>query len=107
MADRVLIMRGTTEQYGLPALMQTLGLGRQHMVLELFEAGQRVAAISVKAGQVLRVEPTTRDPRQILCEVLRSGRDWDFTVSRVADIAFEQPLGTVGDMLDAAADAAE
>jgi len=97
-------MRGSLQEFGLPEVLQVVGVSRQHTVIELrTPEGQRRGAIQMKAGQVLSCEHEGKRGSDAFFELFEQAPEM-FHVFRIPDAsAYPATLGPLTKLLMAAA----
>ncbi len=100
-ATRARMMQGRLDEFDLRTLIQTIGMGRSYVELEILnEGGSKVGIVGIKAGYI--VSARTRDSQGIaaMSELLRSPTSFEFAVFRIdAELGAREALGTVSEIL--------
>lgn len=104
MGRYTLVMRGSLTEFGLPEVLQVVGVSRQHTVIELSTPdGRRRGAIQMKAGQVLSCEHAGKRGSDAFFELFERAPEV-FHVFRLPDATtYPEPLGPLTNLLLAAA----
>jgi hypothetical protein len=94
------VMRGSTNEFDLPTLMQALSISRQYTGIEVSdERGAPVGTVVLKSGKVVSAETPRRQGLGALRELSRVGSDHHFFVFRT-DLSDERDaLGSVANLL--------
>lgn len=99
-ADRTPIMAGLLSEFDVPTLLQTLGVGRQYVGLEVHDGGTLVGQIMVKAGMVVSASAGELSGVAAFRKVVQSPTSFSFDMFRTtAAVPAGEPLGPMHRLL--------
>lgn len=97
-AEPELILRGRLQEVDLGTLLSALQLGRQHLTLDLFDAGGgHHGSVSVKSGRVVSASVGDKTGAAAVRQLLQSDDAAEFSVRlQPADAVLDvEPIGTI------------
>lgn len=97
---RTAVMRGSTNEFDLPTLMQALSISRQYTGIEVSDdRGGLVGRIFLKSGTVVSAETPRRKGLGALHELVHVGSGYQFFVFRTEMADVRGAIGTLADVL--------
>jgi hypothetical protein len=98
--ERVHVMDGLLSEFDLPTLLQTVGVGRQHLGLEVREGAAVVGTISMKAGMLISARTEGQSGLPALERLFACPGHCRFAIFRIAgDVPAGDPLGPIPKLL--------
>ncbi|MGE0871205.1 MAG: DUF4388 domain-containing protein [Kofleriaceae bacterium] len=98
-SSRVRVMEGSLAEFDVPTLLQTIGMGRAYIELDVFsQDGRAIGSVFVKSGKVVSAQAGDMEGIQAIRELLDSPKNYQFAVFRIdpqasASLATAEPLG--------------
>lgn len=98
--SRVRMMQGRLDEFDLLTLLQTIGLGRQLVELEIRDcAGAQLGVIRVKSGKVVSAQTQNSDGVAAISELLRASDSFEFAAYRLSvELDDPVPLASVAEI---------
>jgi hypothetical protein len=99
-ASRVQMMQGRLDEFDLLTLLQSIGVGRQLVELEIRNrAGAQLGAVRVKSGKVVSAHARGSAGVEAIFELIRASESFEFTAFRVsADLDETPALASVAEI---------
>lgn len=100
-ATRIRVMDGSLRDFDVATLLQTVGLGRQYIALDILGADRRaIGSVLVKAGKIISARSGAAEGIAAIRELLESPRDFGFAVYRLDEsVGDVEPLGSIMQVL--------
>lgn len=96
---RAHVMSGLLSEFDLSTLLQTIGVGRQHLLLEIHDEGTILGAIQMKASMLLSVSAGPDEGLAALARLVAAPKRGQFKVFRIAGSVPVDPIGPIGPLL--------
>jgi hypothetical protein len=104
-AERVAVMAGMLSEFDVPVLLQTVGVARQHLGLEISNGAELVGLITMKAGMLISATAGGATGRAALQRLLSCPGHFHFAIFRILEeLPLEEPIGSVAKLLVALLD---
>lgn len=101
MQDSGIVMKGSLDEFGLPDVLQCVGVSRQHTVIQLkMPDGTPCGFITMKAGQVLQAKRGSHRGKSAFVELFLDSSPGNFAVFRLPDQdQYARSLGPLATLL--------
>lgn len=98
---RIRVMDGSLQDFDVATLLQTVGLGRQQLQLDILGSDRRVIGwVVVKAGKLISAKAGDIEGIAAVRELLDASSDLGFAVYRLdAEVGAAEPLGAISQVL--------
>ena len=97
---RVSVLQGQLTDFDLRILLQTIGSGRQHIGVDVYDAEKLIGTIYTKSGMVISARAGLLTAEAAFHLLLQAPQHSRFEVFRVlADVPGAQPMGTISALL--------
>ncbi len=95
-----LVMEGLLSEFDVPTLLQTVGMGRQNLGLQVLQSGALLGTLYTKAGMLVSAQAGAAHGLAAVRQLLRSSPQCQFKVVRLAgESRAGEPIGSISKVL--------